>query len=120
VAIIAIAMNSSPSTYGQAPSSNGEIGTPQTSGKPSEPGQGGGDRALTLPPAAAPPNNAISTLAGGGYADPHYVPPGKHLKAPTRHRTTRTRRPATAHPFVGYNSYKAFPYQYWYCHCDYY
>ena len=67
VMIIAIAMLASPLAYGQA----------RTSGKPSGPAVGGGDRSLipSTQPAVAPPGGTLSDLAGGGNADPNYVPP---------------------------------------------
>ena len=73
VTIIAIAMLASQLAYGQAASGKG---------KPSGPSVGGGDRTLIPPtqPAVAPPSNALSDLAGGGYADPNYVPPGTQSK----------------------------------------
>jgi hypothetical protein len=44
--------------------------------KPSGPAVGTGDSTLIPPkhPAVAPPSNTLSDLAGGGYADPNYVP----------------------------------------------
>jgi hypothetical protein len=74
VTIIAIAMLASPRAYGQA-TSQGQ------SGKPSGPAVGG-DSTLIPPkhPAVAPPSNTLSDLAGGGYADPNYVPPGTQSK----------------------------------------
>src|SRR6478672_8913820 len=58
--IIAIAMLASPLAYGQA----------RTSGKPSGPAVGGGDRSLipSTQPAVAPPGGTLSDLAGGGDA----------------------------------------------------
>ena len=93
VTIIAIAMLASPLAYGQAASSKGQIGTQGTSAKPSGPAVGGGDRTLIPPtqPAVAPPSNALSNLAGGGYADPNYVPPGTQSKKTTRHRVSARR-----------------------------
>ena len=75
VTIIAIAMLASQLAYGQA-------------AKPSGPAVGGGDRTLIPPtqPAVAPPSDALGDLAGGGYADPNYVPPGTQPKKTTRHR----------------------------------
>jgi hypothetical protein len=35
---------------------------------------------------AAVPSDALRDLAGGGYADPNYVPPGTQPKKTTRHR----------------------------------
>jgi hypothetical protein len=77
VMIIAIAMLASPLAYGQAASGKGQIGKQGTSGKPSGPAVGGGDRTLIPPtqPGGAPPSGTLSDLAGGGYADPNYVPP---------------------------------------------
>jgi hypothetical protein len=97
VTIIAIAMLASPLAYGQAALSKGQIGTQGTSAKPSGPAVGGGDRTLIPPtqPAVAPPSNALSNLAGGGYADPNYVP----------------RR------FEQHSVNPAFSYRY--CYCDY-
>jgi hypothetical protein len=71
VSIVAIAMLASPVALGQAPANNGHVGTSETSAKPSEPANGSGDSALpSLPVATAPTNQALSNLAGGGYADP--------------------------------------------------
>jgi hypothetical protein len=82
VTIISIAMLASPLAYGQAASGKGQIGTQGTSGKPSGPAVGGGDRTLIPPtqPAVAPPSDALKNLAGGGYADPNYMPPGTQSK----------------------------------------
>ena len=82
VMIIAIAMLASPLAYGQAASGKGQIGTHGTSGKPSGSAVGGGDRTLVPPTQSGvdPPSDALSNLAGGGYADPNYVPPGTHSK----------------------------------------
>jgi hypothetical protein len=81
VTIIAIAMFASQLAYGQA-AHKGQIGTQGTSGRPSGPSIGGGDRTLIPPtqPAVAPPSDALGDLAGGGYADPNYVPPGTQPK----------------------------------------
>ena len=82
VAIITIAMLASPLAYGQA----------RTSGKPSGPAVGGGDRSLipSTQPAVAPPGGTLSDLAGGGNADPNYVPPTTKSKKSTQHRDPRT------------------------------
>jgi hypothetical protein len=120
--IVAVAMLASSIAFGQAPSGNRQIGTPGTSGRPAGPAVGG-----AIPPTklgAPPPGDALGDLAGGGYADPNYVQPGTHSGKTTRHRGMRTPRARWAsswasHPFVGYNSYKAFPYSYCFCHCDY-
>jgi hypothetical protein len=73
VTIISIAMLASPLAHGQAASGKGQ---------PSGPAVGGGDRTLIPPtqPAIAPPSDALSNLASGGYADPNYVPPGTQKK----------------------------------------
>ena len=94
VTIISIAMLASPLAYGQAASGKGQIGTQGTSGKPSGPAVGSGDGTLIPPtqPAVAPPSDALSNLAGGGYADPNYVPPGTQSKKSTRHRVIRAPR----------------------------
>jgi hypothetical protein len=91
VTIIAIAMLASPLAYGQA-------------AKPSGPAVGGGDRTLIPPkqPAVAPPSNALGDLAGGGYADPNYVPPGTQSKKTTRHRVIRVPRGRTSRRFEQY------------------
>jgi len=116
VMIIAIAMLASPLAYGQAASGKGQ------SGKPSGPAVGGGDR-ISIPPtppaiapAIAPASDALSNLAGGGYADPNYVPPGTHSKRTTRHRVIRAPRARTSRRFEQYSN-PAFPYRY--CYCDY-
>jgi hypothetical protein len=103
VATISIAMLVSPLDCGQA-----------APGKPSRPTVGSPTK-----PGSPPPGDALSNLAGGGYADPNYVPPGTHSQKPARHRAAGARR-RTAHSFggyifEGYRAYKAFPYYY----CDY-
>ena len=64
LAVMAIAIVTSPLAYGQA--------------KPSGPAVGRGDRTLipSTQRAVTPQGGALSDLAGGGYADPNYVPPG--------------------------------------------
>ena len=107
--IIAIAMLASPLAYGQA----------RTSGKPSGPAVGGGDRSLipSTQPAVAPPGGTLSDLAGGGDADPNYVPPGERSKKSTRHRVVGAPRVHTSHRFEQYSAYPAFAFGYycWYC-----
>jgi hypothetical protein len=117
VMIIAIAMLASPRAYGQA--GKGQIGTQGTSGKPS--GPGGGDRTLIPPtqPAVAAPSDALSNLAGGGYADPNYVPPAERSKKSTRHRIVGARRVRTSRRFEQYSAYPAFAFGYYCCYCDY-
>ena len=68
LAVMAIAIVTSPLAYGQA--------------KPSGPAVGGGDRTLipSTQRAVTPQGGALSDLAGGGYADPNYVPPGERSK----------------------------------------
>ena len=114
VMIIAIAMLASPHAYGQ-----GQIGTQGTSGKPSGPAVGGGDRTLIPPtqPALAPPSDSLSNLAGGGYADPNYVPPAERSKKSTRHRVIRAPRAPTSRRFERYSAHPAFAFGYycWYC-----
>lgn len=100
--IVFIATLASPLAYGQAPL-----------GKPSRP-----IAAPPTKPGAPPPNDALSNLAGGGYADPNYVPPGVHSKKPSSHRATRAPH-RTVNLFVGYTAYKAFPYRFCGCYCDY-
>ena len=119
VMIVAIAMLASPLAYGQAASGKGQIGTQGTSGKPSGPAVGGGDRTLIPPtqPAIAPPSDALRNLAGGGYADPNYVPPGTQSKKSTPHRVIRASRARTSRRFESYSTNPAFPYRY--CYCDY-
>jgi hypothetical protein len=119
VMIVAIAMLASPLAYGQAPSGKGPTGTQGTSGKPSGPAVGAGDSSLISPkqPAVAAPSDALSNLAGGGYADPNYVPPGTQSKKSTRHRVVRAPRARTARRFEPYSPNPAFPYRY--CYCDY-
>ena len=77
VMIVAIAVLASPLAYGQA-SGKRQTGTQGTGGRPSGPAVGGGDRTLipSTEPAVTPPSGALSNLAGGGYADPNYVPLG--------------------------------------------
>jgi len=112
VTIIAIAMLASPRAYAQA-TSQGQ------SGKPSGPAAGTGESILipkTLP-AVAPPSNTLSDLAGGGYADPNYVPPKTQSKKSTRHRVTRAPRARTSRRFEQYSNPGFLPYRYccyWY------
>jgi hypothetical protein len=119
VTIIAITMLASPLAYGQAASGKGQVGAQGTRGKPSGPASGGGDSTLISPkqPTLAPPSDALSNLAGGGYADPNYVPPGTQSKKSTRHRVIRAPRARTLRRFEHYSVNPAFPYQY--CYCDY-
>jgi hypothetical protein len=118
VTIISMAMLASPLAYGQAPSGKGQSGTQGTSGKPSGPA-GGGDRTLIPPthPTAAPQSDALSNLAGGGYADPNYVPPTTQSKKSTQHRVIHPRRARTSRRLEQYSVNSAFPYRY--CYCDY-
>jgi hypothetical protein len=120
VTTIAIAMLVSQLAYGQAASDKEQIGTQGTNGKPSGPAEGSGDSTLIPPklPALAPPSDALSNLAGGGYADPNYVPPKTHSKKSTRHRVMRAPRARTSRRFEQYGN-PAFPYRYCYC-CYYY
>ena len=107
VMIIAIAMLASPLAYGQA----------RTSGKPSGPAVGGGDRSLipsTQPP-VAPPGGTLSDLAGGGNADLNYVPPTTKSKKSTQHRLIRAPQARTSRGFERYSVNPAFPYDYCYC-----
>jgi hypothetical protein len=115
VMIIAIAMLASPLAYGQAASGKGQIGTQGTSGKPSGPAVGGGDRSLipSTQPAVAPPGGTLSDLAGGG--DPNYVPPTTKSKKSTQHRVIRAPRARTSRRFERYSVNPAFPYEYCYC-----
>jgi hypothetical protein len=110
VTIVSTAILTSPLAYGQV---KGPGGTPL--------GPAVGGRATpSRPPIVAPAGDALKDLAGGGFADPNYVPPGEKSKQPTRHRVTRAPRTGWAsYRFVGYNSYKAFPYRYRCCYCDY-
>lgn len=119
VTIISIIMLASPLAYGQAASGKGQIGTHGTSGKRSGSAVGGGDRTLVPPTQSgvAPRSDALSNLAGGGYADPNYVPPGTDSKKTTRHRVIRAARARTSRRFEQYSVNPAFPYRY--CYCDY-
>jgi hypothetical protein len=121
VMIVAIAMLASPFAYGQTAPGKGQIGTQRTTGKPSGPAVGGGDRTLIPPtqPAVAPPSDALSNLAGDGYADPNYVPPGERSKKSTRHRVVRAPRARTSRRFEQYSAYPAFAFGYYCCCCDY-
>ncbi len=99
VMIIATAILASPLAYGQ--------------------GKGRGDSVL-IPPtqrAVTPQSGTLSDLAGGGYADPNYVPPGTQSKKSTRHRVIRAPRAPTSRRFERYSAHPAFPYGY--CNCDY-
>ena len=117
VTIIAIAMFASQLAYGQAAPGKGQIGTQGTSGKPPGPAVGGGDRSLipSTQPAVAPPGGTLSDLAGGGDADPNYVPPTTKSKKSTRHRVIRAPRARTSRRFERYSVNPAFPYDYCYC-----
>jgi hypothetical protein len=105
--IVAIAMLASPLAYGQA----------RTSGKPSGPAVGYGDRSLipSTQPAVAPLGGTLSDLAGGGDADPNYVPPTKQSKKSTQHHVIRAPRARTSRRFERYSVNPAFPYDYCYC-----
>ena len=87
LAVMAIAIVTSPLAYGQA--------------KPSGPAVGGGDRTLipSTQRAVTPQGGALSDLAGGGYADPNYVPPGERSKKSARHRVVGAPRVHTSHRF---------------------
>jgi hypothetical protein len=93
VTIVAIATLASQLAYGQAASDKGQIGTQGTNRKPSGPAEGSGDSTLIPPkqPAVAPPSDALSNLAGGGYADPNYVPPKTQSKKSTTQSKKSTR-----------------------------
>ena len=119
VTIIAIAMLASPLAYGQAASGKGQVGTQGTGGKPSAPAVGGGDRTLIPPtqPTVAPPSDALKNLAGDGYADPNYVPPGTQPKKTTRHRVIRAPQARTSRRFEQYSNLGFLPKRYccyWY------
>ena len=105
LAVMAIAIVTSPLAYGQA--------------KPSGPALGGGDRTLipSTQRAVTPQGGALSDLAGGGYADPNYVPPGERSKKSARHRVVSAPRVHTSHRFEQYSAYPAFAFGYycWYC-----
>jgi hypothetical protein len=106
VTIIAIAMLASQLAYGQA-------------AKPSGPAVGTGDSILIpkTAPAVAPPSNTLSDLAGGGYADPNYVPPKTQSKKSTRQRVSRAPRERTSRRFEQYSNPGFLPYRYccyWY------
>jgi hypothetical protein len=119
--IISIAMVASPLAYGQASSGKGQAGTQGTSRNPYGSAVGGGDRALLPPtqPGASPSNDALRNLAGGGYADPNYVPPTAQAKRSTRHRVIRAPRARISHRLEQYSVNPAFRYGYCYCYCDY-
>ena len=96
-----------------------QIGTQGTNGKRGRLGWDSKEAA-----AVAPPTDALSNLAGGGYADPNYVPPKTQSKKSTtqskkstRHRVMRAPRARTSRRFEQYSN-PAFPYGY--CHCCYY
>jgi hypothetical protein len=118
VMIVAIAILASPLAYGQTAPGKGQIGTQRPSGKPSGPAVGGGDRTLIPPtqPAVAPPSDALSNLAGGGYADPNYVPPATQSKKSTRHHVIRAPRARTSRRFEQYSN-PGFRYRH--CYCEY-
>ena len=98
LAVMAIAIVTSPVAYGQA--------------KPSGPAVGGGDRTLipSTQRAVTPQGGALSDLAGG-------VPPGERSKKSTRHRVVGAPRVRTSHRFEQYSAYPAFAFGYycWYC-----
>jgi hypothetical protein len=116
--IIAIAMFVSPLAYGQA-SGKGQTGTQATGAKPAGPAVGGGDSTLipSKEPAVAAPSDALKNLAGGGYADPNYVPPAEKPKKSTRHRVVRAPRALASRRFERYSVNPAFAYRC--CYCDY-
>jgi hypothetical protein len=116
VVIIAIVMFVSPLAYGQA-SGKGQTGTQATGAKPAGPAVGGGDSTLIPPkePAVAPPSDALKNLAGGGYADPNYVPPTEKPKKSTRHRVVRAPRARASRRFERYSVNPAFAYRCRYC-----
>ena len=118
VMIVAIAVLASPLAYGQA-SGKRQTGTQGTGGRPSGPAVGGGDRTLipSTQRAVTPQGGALSDLAGGGYADPNYVPPGERSKKSTRHRVVGAPRVHTSHRFEQYSAYPIFAFGYccWYC-----
>ena len=118
IVIIAIAMFVSPLAYGQVPG-KGQTGTHGTGAKPSGPAVGGGDTTLipSKEPAVAPPSDALKNLAGGGYADPNYVPPTEKSKKSTRHRVVRAPRARASLRFELYSVNPAFAYRC--CYCDY-
>jgi hypothetical protein len=64
-------------------------------------------------PGGPPPSDALSNLAGGGYADPNYVPPGTHSQKSSSHHAAGAWRRTThgfgGYIFEGYRAYKAFP-----------
>jgi hypothetical protein len=112
VAIISIAMFASPLAHGQSAPGKGPTGTQRAGGKPSGPAVGAGDRTLIPPtePGPASPNNALSNLAGGGYADPNYVPPTTQSKKSTPHRATRAPRARTSRRLEQFSVNPALPY----------
>lgn len=110
---ILTAMLAGPVAHGQT----GPIGTQGASGRPSAPPLGGVGRALVpkTRPTIAPPGDALSNLAGGGYADPNYVPPGERAK--TSHRTDRARWPRGSRRFGHYATRSGFWYGSCFCYC---
>ena len=110
--IIAIAMLGTPLAHVQA-AGKGQPGTQGTGGKPPGPAVGGGDSNLIpskQPEAVAPPSDALRNLAGGGYADPNYVPPSTQSKKSTRHHVIRAPRAPNARRFEQYSVNPALPY----------
>jgi hypothetical protein len=120
VMIIAIAMVAGPLAYGQA-SGKGQTGTQGSGGKPSGPSVGGGDRTLipSTPRAVTPQGGALSDLAGGGYADPNYVPPAERSSKSTGHRVVRAPRARGSRRFEQYSAFPAFAFGYYCCYCNY-
>lgn len=112
VMIMAIAMLASPLAHAQA-AGKGQTGTHGTGGKPSGPAVGGGDSNLIpskQPADVAPPSDALRNLAGGGYADPNYVPPTTQSKKSTPHRVTRAPRARTSRRLEQFSVNPALPY----------
>jgi hypothetical protein len=107
VTAISVAMLGSPLAYGQAPSA-----------KSTGPAARGGARPVTAPtqPTVPPASDTLKNLAGGGYADPNYVPPGTHSEKTTRHCVARSPRTRMSHR---YGAVPASPYRFCYCYCDY-
>jgi hypothetical protein len=93
VAMIVIAVMATSVAHGQVPSGKTLAGPRGPGAKPSGPSAGTGDRALIPPalPAIPPPGDALRNLAGGGYANDNYVPPGQRSKS-VRNRVIHTSR----------------------------
>jgi hypothetical protein len=124
VVIVALAIGASTIAHGQVLSGRAPpAGAQAANGRPAAPPIGAGDRTLmpstqpaTALPAMAPPESSLKNLAGGGYADPNFVPPMDRSKKSTRHRAVGSPRVRISHRFERYGG---LSFAYRYCCCGY-